>query len=190
MEAQVSDLLPAKYLPTPPSAIRRSDDPECRPCKWRDLKRQKNGGRRIKIILLPPLIRFTPLRAAFGCLSRFTRLSCLFLAHLFSSEVRTCSQTPAARLASRDKTKSWRVNHDFVSHDFVFSGLDSEAASCSTGQSRSSSIPANGEIMATAWGQQKIEIQSPSVVFIRWPSKRAASHPTRPPPRGPTAAKA
>jgi hypothetical protein len=44
--------------------------------------------------------------------------------------------------------------------------------------------------MATAWGQQKVEIQSPSVVFIRWPSKGAASHPTRPPPRRPAAAKA
>jgi len=68
---------------------------------------------------------------------------------------------------SRDQTKSWRVNHDFVSHDFVFSGLDSEAGRRSTVQGRSSGIPANGEIMATAWGQQKVEIQSPSVVLKR-----------------------
>ena len=101
------------------------------------------------LILLPPLIRFTPLGAAVRCLSRFIRLSYLLRAHPFSSEVWTCSQTPAARLASRDQTKSWRVNHDFVSHDFV-SGLDSEATSCSTVQGRSSGIPANGEIMATA----------------------------------------
>jgi hypothetical protein len=40
--------------------------------------------------------------------------------------------------------------------------LDSEAAPRSIIQGRSSVIPANGEIMATAWGQQKIEIQSPS----------------------------